>query len=132
MKKIMILLLVLSLATLCACRNSIIDNLPDSGKDPSNVTDSSAEDPTENATIEWETPIDIDDSFQQETEDETDTTEDSATEPEVEEDPTTGENDPTQPSAPTDPVVTEPDPTDVEPTKPNGGSKPIELPEIAG
>ncbi len=69
MKKILILMMILSLLTLCACRNSAIDDLPDGVEDPV-ATDSGTTDPTEDNTIEWETPIDIDDSFQQETENE--------------------------------------------------------------
>ena len=131
MKKILLLLLVLSIATLCACRNSVIDDLPDDVIDPT-----SASDPSENEVTDWETPIDIDDSFEQNTEDEIDTTEGDPTEPVDVTEPTTGEttapqNQPTQPSVTepviTDPVVTEP----VETTRP-GSSGPIELPMIPG
>ncbi len=136
MKKILLLLLVLSIATLCACRNSVIDDLPDDVIDPT-----SASDPSENEVVDWETPIDIDDSFEQNTEDEIDTTEGDPTEPVDVTEPTSGEttapqNQPTQPSvtepnttepAATDPVVTEP----VATTRP-GSSGPIELPMIPG
>lgn len=131
MKKILLLLLVFSVATLCACGNSVLDDLPDDVIDPT-----SASDPSENEVVDWETPIDIDDSFEQNTEDEIDTTEDDPTEPVDVTEPTSGEttapqNQATQPTA-TEPNTTEPATTDpVETTRP-GSSGPIELPMIPG
>ncbi len=133
MKKLLVLLLALSLIMLCGCKNTNQNDVVDPTLDP-DATGSQSADPTENVTIDWETPIDIDDSFLQETEDE-------ATEPGNEENPTEGEttsgqNDPTQPD-PTeaDPTESASTPTESEPvetTKPNGGSRPIELPMVPG
>lgn len=136
MKKILLLLLVLSLATFCACGNSVIDDLPDDVSETANITDAAA-----NESVDWETPIDIDDSFEQNTDEEIDITEPEVTESSFETEPntsaTTGaQNTTTQPSA-TEPAATEPvatEPTETEPvatTRPNS-SGPIELPMIPG
>lgn len=135
MKKILIFMMILSLLTLCACRNSAIDDLPDGVNDPSESDSGSTESSDEN-TIDWETPIDIDDAFQQETEDEeqTDTTEPEGEIDTTDDETTAPENKPTQPNA-TEPTATEPDPTEAvtnpKPSKP-GSSGPIELPMIPG
>ena len=130
MKKLLVLLLALSLVMLCGCKNADQNDVVDPTAE-SNGTGSEITDPTENVTYDWETPIDIDDSFLQETEDE------ESTEPENEEDPTAaessaGQNEPTQPN-PTEPSPTEPEP-DVTVSQPTGstGSKPIELPMVPG
>lgn len=130
MKRLLVLLLALSLVMLCGCKNADHNDVVDPTAE-SNGAGSEIADPTENVTYDWETPIDIDDSFLQETEDE------ESTEPENEEDPTeaestAGQNEPTQPN-PTEPAPTDPEP-DVTVSQPTGstGSKPIELPMVPG
>ena len=133
MKKILVLLLVLSLLALCGCKNSTSNDLPGNTDDPVNTSGNSTEDSGSDSTVDWETPIDIDDSVQQETED-------AATEPIDEIDPTEAtptvaqptEANPTEGNA--DP--TEPDPTEAETdppatSRPNS-SGPIELPMVPG
>lgn len=130
MRKILVLVLVLSVFLLCACQNGNNDETqPVSSPTESEV---GAADPSEKATIDWETPIDVDDSFAEETDAPTEPSETSngATEPSTEpsvkptEDPTEtadpGES-PTEAVQPTEPV----------PTKPFG-SGPIELPMVPG
>ena len=136
MKRLIVLLLILSLVLLCGCQNA--------GNGDATTTAPSATDPvgsepangTESTTdpIEWETPIDIDDSFQQEDPENTDPAASEATEPDTT-DPDATEPDTTEPAVTdpteTDPVTTEPVSTDPEPTSPSG-SNPIELPMIPG
>lgn len=139
MKKLIVLLLILSLVLLCGCQNA--------GNGDATTTAPSATDPVgsgnANGTvettkpIEWETPIDIDDSFQQTEPSEpaaSETTEPSATEPGATQpdttEPTASEPTVSEPAA-TDPAPTESAPADPEPTNPFG-SKPIELPMVPG
>lgn len=136
MKKLIVILAVLSLMTLCACKGDVhfeIDNTTDPQGTPV-VTDPSATtpdntDPVEDATTgDWETPIDIDDSFQPEDDvTTTDATEPESTDPNDETEPTTSE--PT--TAATEPEQTEPA-TEPEVTSRPIGSGPIELPPIPG
>lgn len=136
MKKLIVLTLILSLVLLCGC------NPAGKGATTTNpdVTDPASEpagsEPTSGAAettqpIDWETPIDIDDSLLDQPE-ETNPSESQATEPSATK-PNVTDPDPTDPN-PTNPDPTEPDPTDPEPTKPSGatGSKPIELPMVPG
>lgn len=136
MKKIFCIALILSLFLLCACQNGRHKET-----EPSFApTESGAltTDPTEQATIDWETPIDVDDSFAEETTPVTET----PTEPETsngETKPTDPSVKPTEPSNPTEgpaepteaPTEAPGNNTEPVPTKPSG-SGPIELPFISG
>ena len=140
MKKLVLICLVLSLISLCACKNNDKvtepSNSPEATQGP--TTDNNQPTDIEGGSVnqpdndsEFETPIDVDDSF---------LNQDNGTEP------STTPTDPTEPSKPGDPSEpTEPKPTEspvvpTEPTTPpsggnNGGqtgSKPIELPMIPG
>lgn len=137
MKKVIVLMVVLSLLMLCACKRDVSPETPDitdtAGAEniQTNPTDKEPNDtdPVGNETSgEWETPIDIDDFFQQE--DVTtagDATEPDATEPEQTTAPTV---EPTTP--PTEPEQTEPETSEPETTKKTNSSGAIELPFISG
>lgn len=135
MKKIFIaLLIVLSLVALCACKNNENTDqtqaptaAPTEAGEPAQVT-------TNYDDIDWETPIDVDDFYVEET-----VAGGEATEPEA--------GKPTQGAEETKPGATEPtdapadvteapeqDPTESAPatSKPSGSSNPIELPMIPG
>lgn len=137
MKKLIVILAVLSLMTLCACKGDVhfeIDNTTDPQGTPV-VTDPSATTPDNTDSVEdattgdWETPIDIDDSFQPEDEETTtDATEPESTDPNDETEPTTSE--PT--TAATEPEQTEPETSEPETTKKTNSSGAIELPFISG
>ena len=137
MKKVFVLMVILSLAVLCACKNGDVD-LPENAGGSSDVSQEETTDPSDGATIDWETPIDVDENFQQEIEGEIDAPD---TNPPSENEPTTGEttgtqSNPTEPQ-PTQPSSTEPTPTQPKPTEPvettrPGSSGPIELPMIPG
>lgn len=154
MKKIPILLLIISLCLLCACKQANPDsnaNTQDPSSDPKVNQET---DPEKMPEFDWETPIDVDDSFQ-EVSDETDpVTEPDNTDGDVEpSDPvsepasngnqggTNGKPQVTDPSEFEGPAdATDPDPTeDITPTEPEptakpttGNSGPIELPMIPG
>lgn len=135
MKKILVLLLILSLTTLCACRGSVDFEVEDT-PDDAQQNGSSVTDPIENVTVDWETPIDIDDSFQEEIDQNIDAADGETTNPADENEPTSGETSGAQ-NNPTEPTVTEPDSTKPSPTDPvetsrPSGSGPIELPMIPG
>lgn len=137
MKKVIVLLVVLSLLMLCACKSDNHSELPDTTDAPDAADvqtdpidkEPNDTDPVGNETAgEWETPIDIDDFFQQE--DVTtagDATEPDATEPEQTTAPTV---EPTTP--PTEPEQTEPETSEPETTKKTNSSGAIELPFISG
>ena len=129
MKKIAVLFMIISaMLALCACNGTDVKPTEPSEAVPV-VTQ-----PQENVTIDWETPIDIDDSFLEETtgdaQEPVDTTPTTgpngdATEPtenptEENAEPTEGNVDPTEPSV----EVTEPPKTN--------SSGAIELPMIPG
>ncbi len=133
MKKLLVVLMIISLLALCGCRDSKQNVDPTNGPtnsgatqpDPTNGDASSVTDPT----IDWETPIDIDDSV-------TDPEGGEETDPAVT-DPTEpgDENDPTSVQDPTE--ATEPEATKPQGSTPpvSGGSDktgPIELPMIPG
>jgi len=133
MKKLIVLIIVLSVVLLCGC------NKAPSGDANTTTPNSNASTnkPTENESgnsvgettkpIDWETPIDIDDSFSEIQPEVTDPAASEPTEPSVS-DPFAA----TEPSA-TEPTATEPTATEPQPTKPSGyTSKPIELPMIPG
>ena len=133
MKKFLIVVsLILSLLmVLCACKSG--NNEATNPATEPNASGSEVVKPTENVTIDWETPIDVDDSFLEETADDSE----SVTEP-AETDSTGATvpqaTDPTDPSVdPTDaPEVTEaPTSSETRPQKP-GSSGAIELPMIPG
>lgn len=135
MKRVLVVLLIVSLLVLCGCGTSGKKQDTTNGPANSGATQPGTSDVTTgdqsavtDPSIDWETPIDIDDSF-----DEIEGGE--VTDPSDPVDP----SDPTEvpdPSDPTDPQVTDPQPTDPKPTTPpaTGGSKdgPIELPMIPG
>ncbi len=131
MKKLIILTVILSLVLLCGCNPADKDATTTNPSVTDPASEPSGSEPTGGANqetnpIDWETPIDIDDSFLDQPE-ETDPSESQATEPDAS-DPNA-----TDP-APTEPTPTNPTPSEPEPTKPSGstGSKPIELPMIPG
>ena len=149
MKKILILLLIVSLCLLCACNNSGTQD--PTGTDPQV---NQGTEPDNKPDFDWETPIDVDDSFQ-DVSDETDPITDPAnTDGDVEpsdpvSEPTSngnqgGSNNKPQISNPTEfegeTDVTDPDPTEnTTPTEPEPTAKPttgnsgaIELPMIPG
>ena len=146
MKKLIVLTLILSLVLLCGCNpagNGATTTNPNETDPASEPAGSEPTGGTAETTqpIDWETPIDIDDSFLEQN-GETDPSESQPTEPGATE-PNVTDPDPTDPNPtdptptetdPTNPDPTEPDPTDPEPTKPSGttGSKPIELPMVPG
>lgn len=132
MKKLIVLLAVLSLMTLCACKGDVhfeIEDSTDPQTDPvvtdPAVTDPDDTDPVENVTSgDWETPIDVDDSFQPED----DVTTGGATEPEA-----TNPNEETEPEPSVEPTSAATEPaTEPEVTSRPIGSGPIELPPIPG
>lgn len=131
MKKLIILTVILSLVLLCGCNPAGKDATTTNPSVTDPASEPSGSEPTGGANqetnpIDWETPIDIDDSFLDQPE-ETDPSESQATEPDAS-DPNA-----TDP-APTEPTPTNPAPSEPDPTKPSGstGSKPIELPMIPG
>lgn len=137
MKRLIVLLLILSLVLLCGCQNAGNGDVTTTAPSATDPVGSEPANGTEGTTnpIEWETPIDIDDTFQQTEPSEpaaSEATEPGTTEPTATE-PTATEPTATEPTA-TDPAATEPAPTDPKPTTPSGstGSKPIELPMIPG
>lgn len=130
MKKVFVICIILSVVMLlCACngdKNKVDITGVETGGVDAGTQETTA--PSENITIDWETPIDIDDSFLEETSPEYATesgeTQDGTTDPsgETTQDPTevvveesTGES------------VTEP-----MPSKPVNSSGAIELPMIPG
>lgn len=133
MKKLIVLIMVLSLVVLCGCKATIDVDLKDtnpsntkpSGGSTNQETTGKVDEPTN--PIDWETPIDIDDSFVEEQPDETKPTEPGATEPDATQ---AGTSEP----APTEPDTSETEPSEPAPSKPSSssGSKPIELPMIPG
>lgn len=133
MKKMIVLIMVLSLVVLCGCKATIDVDLKDtnpsntkpSGGSTNQETTGKVDEPTN--PIDWETPIDIDDSFVEEQPDETKPTEPGATEPDATQ---AGTSEP----APTEPDTSETEPSEPAPSKPSSssGSKPIELPMIPG
>lgn len=138
MKKMIVLIMVLSLVVLCGCKATIDVDLKDtnpsntkpSGGSTNQETTGKVDEPTN--PIDWETPIDIDDSFVEEQPDETKPTEPGATEPGATEPGATQAG--TSEPAPTEPDTSETEPSEPAPTKPSSssGSKPIELPMIPG
>lgn len=133
MKKLIVLIMVLSLVALCGCKATIDVDMKDtnpsntkpSGGSTNQETTGKVDEPTN--PIDWETPIDIDDSFVEEQPDETKPTEPGSTEPDATQ---AGTSEP----APTEPDTSETEPSEPAPTKPSSssGSKPIELPMIPG
>lgn len=133
MKKLIVLIMVLSLVVLCGCKATIDVDMKDtnpsntkpSGGSTNQETTGKVDEPTN--PIDWETPIDIDDSFVEEQPDETKPTEPGATEPDATQ---AGTSEP----APTEPNTSETEPSEPAPSKPSSssGSKPIELPMIPG
>ena len=133
MKKLIVLIMVLSLVVLCGCKATIDVDMKDtnpsntkpSGGSTNQETTGKVDEPTN--PIDWETPIDIDDSFVEEQPDETKPTEPGATEPDATQ---AGTSEP----APTEPDTSETEPSEPAPSKPSSssGSKPIELPMIPG
>ena len=139
MKKILLICMVLSVALLfCACNGN--QNDVDVSGSESGIVDSGNNEtaaPTQNVTIDWETPIDIDDSFQEESSSETeiDITDPANTSAsgETQDDPTDPSDETTQGATqdPTEPVSEEStgeSATEPVATKPG----PIELPMIPG
>lgn len=131
-----VLILILSVVFIfCACKLGDTQTTePDSV--PSETSNGSV-DLTEKETIDWETPIDVDDSFVVDPAPSADT----PTDPSDETGPltTVPTSDPTNPADPTDPSETETptddpvEPTEQVPTKAPGSSTgPIELPMIPG
>lgn len=128
MKRILILLLIVSLCLLCACNKS--ETQDPTGTDPQV---NQGTEPGNKPEFDWETPIDVDDSFQ-DVSDETD----PVTEPE-----SSSEEDPTEDIQETDPVsggnqggnnkpqVTNPSDTS-DPTEPENTDDPTEEPVTAG
>ncbi len=141
MKKIFVICLVLSVVFLfCAC-NDNNDDVDANGSQTGNVDSSNGEnvDPTENVTIDWETPIDVDDSFLEETTPVSESTEPSVTtvSGETQDDPTDPSDETTQGATqdPTEPVSEEStgeSATEPVATKPVNSSGAIELPMIPG
>ena len=129
MKKVLVLIMIISVVLLfCACNNTSNATTPNDIAEP---TSDATTNPQENVTIDWETPIDIDDSFLNETSSNEDAIEDiteditedisEGTEP-TDTNPTTGpESEPTEPTV-TEPVI----------SSPTNGSGAIELPMIPG
>lgn len=141
MKKIFAVLMIISVLVLCGCGTSGQKLDPTNDPTKSGATEPGNDDVTTgdqstvtDPIIDWETPIDIDDSFTEtESGEETDPSVTDPTEPGDETDPTEAQD----PSEPTKPQVTEPQPTDPKPTTPPvigdlNGSGPIELPMIPG
>lgn len=149
MKKIIVILLVLSLVALCGCKEQTVPANQTATKPGSSNAD--PETPTTVAPtkpiysdFDWESEIDIDDSFLEENEttpvdpqvtepSASDPSEPKATDPSGSEPqgttPQGSEPQATEPEA-TEPSATEPAPTT--PNKPGSTSKPIELPMIPG
>lgn len=140
MKKYLVLFVVLALmCALCACKSGD-ENVTNPAVDPT-ATSGSVNEPAEKVTIDWETPIDVDDSFIDDSTDPIDKPTDPSDEtgPLTTVDPTyptDGSEDPTEAAPTTDPTEnpTEADPTEPEviPTKGTGSSGAIELPMIPG
>ena len=140
MKKVLLVFMLAALLLLCACKSG---NGDVSTNDPTmGTTDPVAEatEPVPFASIDWETPIDVDDSFVDDPSESIDMPVDPSDEtgPLTTVDPTN----PTDPSedpteAPTDaptknPNVSEPTEPEVIPTKRPGSTGAIELPMIPG
>ena len=140
MKKILIICMVLMLLALCACRGNVATDPTDPGvSQPTNATEPIENDGTEPTgggdTGSWETPIDVDDSFNKDDLQEPTSTE-AASDPTTPADPTEPEETPTEPSAPaetTKPTTPAPTtPAEPEPTQPTEGStddKPVVNPD---
>ena len=134
MKKILVLFVIACslFCMLCACKSGE-ENVTDPAAEPS-VTGEGEIKPVEKETIDWETPIDVDDSFAEDTTPSVDT----PTDPSDETGPltTVPVSDPANSEDPTDPTdsdVTEaPTEGTTEPTSTSSGSGPIELPMIPG
>lgn len=132
MKKILILLILIVsvIFVFCGCKSDENDAIVPV-TDPS-VTSNEGNNSVDKENIDWETPIDVDDSFAEDTNPNADT----PTDPSEETGPLSTVSDPENtedPTNPTDPDVTEA-PTDgtTEPTSTSSGSGPIELPMIPG
>lgn len=127
------------LLVLCACKSG--NNEATNPVTEPSASDSEVVKPTENVTIDWETPIDVDDSFLEDPTEPGDTPVDPSDE--------TGPLTTVDPSNPTDPSVEPTDapqatdaptsdppeatePAEQIPTKPSGSSGAIELPMIPG
>ena len=124
MKKVLVLIMIISVVLLfCACNNTSNATTPNDIAEP---TSDATTNPQENVTIDWETPIYIDDSFLEETSSSEGAAE--VTEPEI--------SDPTEPTENTSQKPTQgTDPTEsTEPviSSPTNGSGAIELPMIPG
>lgn len=141
MKKIFVICMVLSVVMLlCACNGTdeaVGTNGSDNGIVDSGNKETAA--PTENVTIDWETPIDIDDSFLEENTSESETTEptDTSASGETQDDPTEPSDETTQGATqdPTEPITEESSgegATEPVATKPVNSSGVIELPMIPG
>lgn len=146
MKKIIVLIMILSVVILCGCK-STSNTGTENNVVPTNANGTATQDsqPANNEkpadsefdNIDWESPIDVDESFLENNE---------STEPTETTDPTEGttpadpsETDPADPTdippVPSDPAPSEPDTTKPEPEPginkdPNTGA--IELPMIPG
>ncbi len=134
MKKILVLVLIFSVFLLCACQNGSNNETQPAGS-PTESEAGTAE-PSEQVSIDWETPIDVDDSFAEETDAATEAPAEpsesnaEATEP-LSSEPTEPSVKPTEATDPTEGPTEAPQPTEPVPTKPSG-SGPIELPMIPG
>ena len=137
MKKVFAICLILSVLMLfCACNGNNNDDVDISGVETGGADAGNQETtaPSENVTIDWETPIDIDDSFLEET------SSGNTTEPEESTAPgetQNGTTDPSEESAqdPTETVAGEStgdSVTEPTPSKPVNSSGAIELPMIPG
>lgn len=139
MKKLIILTVILSLVLLCGCNPAGKDATTTNPSVTDPASEPSGSEPTGGANqetnpIDWETPIDIDDSFLDQPE-ETDPSESQATEPDAT-DPTESTPSDSEPSVPEEggnEGGAEGGSNSEQPQPPSGNSsKPIELPMISG
>ena len=138
MKKILIICMVFMLLALCACRGNVADPTDPGVSQPANATEPNENDGTEPTgggdTDSWETPIDVDDSFNEDDLQEPTSTE-APSNPTTSADPT-DPTDPTEPSAPvetTKPTTSSPTtPAEPEPFEPTNKDGNIVLPLIPG
>lgn len=123
------------LLVLCACKSG--NNEPTNPVTEPSASDSEVVKPTENVTIDWETPIDVDDSFLEDPTEPGDPSDETGPLTTVDpSDPTDPSVEPTDAPQATDAPTGDPteatDPAEQIPTKPSGSSGAIELPMIPG
>lgn len=140
MKKLLVVLMVISLVVLCGCGNTGKNADPTDAPTNSGATEPGSVEATTGddssvtkPAIDWETPIDVDDSVTEpQGNEETEPSQSDTTEPSEGNDPTevqdpTEAEDPSVPSEPAESEATEPAATEG-----SNHSGPIELPMIPG